>query len=273
MRPFFRPLHLLLLAEAFAHHFVHRRLHKPGRNRLAVAIALSVIRVQMPVVYDVSALLRLRLDQSRILGICPLEGLDRALQIVNLAQRFVHLTMPQRPFQAFDLVPYLLTQHRLTLHETFAKLTQYRQLHREMKPVQYMRGLWAHLYLKCPQRVVAICKKRHRLVHLQALSVQHLMQASLRLGVVIRLDKPKALERGRAVLFILFKAQDTLADNDFEVMLLVQPMADIAPINAHGEETLRRRQPFPIARRSPSIQPDRSSPSSASMRFATLSVS
>ena len=31
-------------------------------------------------------------------------------------------------------------------------------------------------------------------------------------------------------------------------MLLVQPMADIAPINAHGEDTLRRRQPFPIAR-------------------------
>src|SRR6267378_4473052 len=97
------------------------------------------------------------------------------------------------------------------------------------------------------------------------------MQASLRLGVGIRLDKPQALERGRSLL--LFKAQDTLADNDFEVMLLVQPMADIAPINTHGEDTLRRRQPFPIARRSPSIKPDRSSPSSASMRFATLSVS
>jgi hypothetical protein len=36
------------------------------------------------------------------------------------------------------------------------------------------------------------------------------MQASLRLGVVIRLDKPKALERGRSVLFILLKAQDSL---------------------------------------------------------------
>src|SRR5215475_13015572 len=77
MRPFFRPLHLLLLAEAFAHHFVHRRLHKSGRNRLAVAIALTVIRDQMPVVHDVRAQLRQRLDQSRIPGICPLEGLDR----------------------------------------------------------------------------------------------------------------------------------------------------------------------------------------------------
>jgi len=34
------------------------------------------------------------------------------------------------------------------------------------------------------------------------------MQASLRLGVVIRLDKPKALERGRAVLFSLLKVQE-----------------------------------------------------------------
>src|SRR2546430_2407830 len=44
MRPFFGPLHLLFFAESFADHFVHRRLHKPGRDRLALTIALTVIR-------------------------------------------------------------------------------------------------------------------------------------------------------------------------------------------------------------------------------------
>src|SRR6266446_5108106 len=75
------------------------------------------------------------LDQSREPGIRLFEGLARGLEIVDLAKRFIDLTMPQRPLQALDLVPYLLTQHRLTLHETFTKLISYRQLHREMKPV------------------------------------------------------------------------------------------------------------------------------------------
>src|SRR4030095_1244219 len=53
MRPFFGPLHLLLFTESFAHRFVHRRLHKPSRDRLSVAISLTVIRDQAPVVHDV----------------------------------------------------------------------------------------------------------------------------------------------------------------------------------------------------------------------------
>src|SRR5215217_5150040 len=38
MCSFFGPLHLLFLAESFAHYFVHRRLHKPRRDRLTVVI-------------------------------------------------------------------------------------------------------------------------------------------------------------------------------------------------------------------------------------------
>ena len=150
MGTFFGPLHLLFLAESFTDHFVDRRLHKARRDRLAVVIALPVIRDHVPVVHDIRVQLRQRLDQSREPGIRLFEGRDRGLEIVDLAKRFIDLPMPQRPFQALDLVPYLLTQHRLTLHKTFAKLTQHRQLHRKMKPVQDMRGLGAHLYLKCP---------------------------------------------------------------------------------------------------------------------------
>ena len=45
-RPFFGPSHLLFLAESFAHHFVHCRLHKSRRDRLAVTISLTIRRDQ-----------------------------------------------------------------------------------------------------------------------------------------------------------------------------------------------------------------------------------
>src|SRR5213594_1267483 len=40
MRPFFGPLHLLFLAEAFAHHFVHCRLYKESREMLGIMAQL-----------------------------------------------------------------------------------------------------------------------------------------------------------------------------------------------------------------------------------------
>jgi hypothetical protein len=50
MRTGFGPLHLLFFTEAFAHDLIHRGLHKTRRDRLAVVIALPIIRYQVPVV-------------------------------------------------------------------------------------------------------------------------------------------------------------------------------------------------------------------------------
>src|SRR3954467_6823758 len=122
MRPFFGPLHLSLLAEPFTLHFVYRRLYKPRRNRLASAITLTVIRHQGSVVDSICAQLRQRLDYSRVPSIRLTERLNRALQIVDLAQRFGHLTMPKRPLQTLNLVPNRCTQPCLTLDETFTVL-------------------------------------------------------------------------------------------------------------------------------------------------------
>src|SRR5215471_4279856 len=163
-----------------------------------------------------------------------------------LPQCFGDLTVPKRPFETLDLVTYLLTPLCLALYQTFAVLAQYRQFHREMKPVQYMRRLGAHLQLELTQCVIAIGKKGNLLVHLQALRVQHLMQASLRLGVVIRLDKPKTFVPRGLVLFTLANAQRTLAHNDLEVALLVHPIAHVASVNAHLKGSLRQWQEVPI---------------------------
>src|SRR5215471_2001342 len=65
------------------------------------------------------------------------------------------------------------------------------------------------------------------------------MQASLRLGVVIRLDKPKTFVPRGLVLFTLANAQRTLTYNDLEVALLVHPIAHVASVNAHLKGSLR----------------------------------
>src|SRR4029453_14398995 len=88
MRSFFGPLHLLFFAESFAHHFVHRRLDKSRCDRLTVTIALSVIRDHMPVVHDVGAQFRQRLDQLHEPGIGLTEGLDRGLHHAILPHAF-----------------------------------------------------------------------------------------------------------------------------------------------------------------------------------------
>src|SRR6266446_5414329 len=109
-----------------------------------------------------------------------------------------------------------------------------------------MRRLRAHLQLELTQCVITIGKKRHLLIHLQALRVQHLIQASLRLGVVIRLYKSKTfVPRGR-VLFTLAKAQRTLAHNDLEVALLVHPVTYVASVNAYLQGSLRQWEEAPI---------------------------
>ena len=55
MRPTFRPLHLLLLADPSAHHLVHSALHEPCGNRLAVALSLAINRDQVAIILDIGA--------------------------------------------------------------------------------------------------------------------------------------------------------------------------------------------------------------------------
>jgi hypothetical protein len=113
-------------------------------------------------------------------------------------------------------------------------------------PVQEMRRLGTHLHLELPKGVLTIGEEGDLLVHLEVLRSQDRVQTALRLCVQC-LHKAKAFERGRLVLFTRLKTPDTLADNDLEFMSLVEPIAHIAPINAHCERALRQGQELPIA--------------------------
>src|SRR5262249_15591354 len=101
--------------------------------------------------------------------------------------------------------------------------------------------------------------------------MQHLIQAAFRLCLQ-RLHKTKAFAGGCLVCFILSKGMRTLAHNDFEIVLLREPVAHVPPVNAHLECPSGRgkRSHSPGL---PSIKQGCSSPSSASRRWATLRVS
>jgi hypothetical protein len=53
MRAVLRPPHLLLLHHPLAHHLIDRRLGKPGRNALAVAIALTIVGNPVPIACNI----------------------------------------------------------------------------------------------------------------------------------------------------------------------------------------------------------------------------
>src|SRR6516225_9214719 len=71
MRSALAPLHLLQLHHSLAHHLIHSRFHKAGRDPFPVAIALSVVGQELLVAFHV--------------GVQFLDSLQRFVRVVVLA--------------------------------------------------------------------------------------------------------------------------------------------------------------------------------------------
>src|SRR5262245_27771496 len=104
--------------------------------------------------------------------------------------------MPQGPLEPLQLVPALLAQLTVMVHQAFGILVEDGKAHRDVWPVERMLGLWAHVELKLAHRVAAIGKKRNLLVQLHPLRFQDLEQSPFRFGIK-RLHEAKALARER----------------------------------------------------------------------------
>jgi hypothetical protein len=101
-----------------------------------------------------------------------------------------------------------------------------------VNPIEEMLRVRVEVELELTHRVPTIGQKRDLLVHVMALRLKHLEQAPLGLRIQ-GLDKPKALA-GRDIRLILSaKGQEALADDDFEVTLLLVLIAHISTIDAH----------------------------------------
>src|SRR5712691_2848909 len=179
--------------------------------------------------------------------------------------------MPQRPLQTLDLLPYLFAQHRITVHQTFAILVQHRQPHRHMKPVQNMRGLRTHLQLKRTKRVVAVCQKGISWFICKPCECN--TSYKRRFGFVSSVcTKPKRLLEGALSASFSVKLSVLLPTMTSKLCFLANQLRtsppSMPPVNAPSGRGKRSQSPG-----LPSIKHWCSSPSSASMRLATLSVS
>src|SRR5262245_9278353 len=109
-----------------------------------------------------------------------------------------------------------------------------------MKPVEQVLGLWVQIQLEVPHGVAPVRQKRDLLVHLMALRVEHLEQAAF--GLLVQgLHKPKALTGREILLSRSTNGQDAFPDDNFEVTLLLVPIAYISTIDAHRERPIGNR--------------------------------
>ena len=245
MRTAFRPLPLLLRTQAFAHHLVHRRLHEPRGDGFTVTIPLAIMRHEVAVVRDGGTECFHGFEERLALWIRLFEGVNPGLEVINFVQGFEAIVMPQGPLQPLDLLPHLLTHHLVTVHETFAVLVQYRQSHREGKPIHNVLGFWAQRELEIADGVAAVREQRARLIALEPWRLQDLVQAPLRWSVH-GLHEAQALAGGYLLVLIACDGERALADDDLEVRLLRLPIAPRAPVDAPGDGPIREGSMAPI---------------------------
>ena len=103
------PLHLLALDHALADHLVDGRLRSGCRDRLAVAVALAVVRDEVAIVVDVGMEL---LDSGEHLGRPPIiedvhgDG-QILLQNVEVLRRLEDVPVPEIPLDALRVLSQL----------------------------------------------------------------------------------------------------------------------------------------------------------------------
>src|SRR5215472_14223995 len=113
MRAALAPLHLLVLDHSFAHHLIHRRLHKAGRDPFPVAIALSVVGHELRVAFHVGVQFLHPLQQFACVVILALirRSLQVHLQTLQLIQGLKGIAVPQIPLDSPAVSPPRVAVH------------------------------------------------------------------------------------------------------------------------------------------------------------------
>src|SRR6266566_9229137 len=108
MRPALGPLHLLLLAEAPADHLIDRGFDKAGADAFAIPIALAIVGDERAISLDIGVELLNGLQQfpRRAIARDGPRHVEVHREGGNLVERFVDVAMPQRPFEALQLLDH-----------------------------------------------------------------------------------------------------------------------------------------------------------------------
>ena len=116
-----------------------------------------------------------------------------------------------------------------------------------VKPIHNVLGFWAHRAREIADGVAAVREKRDRLIELEPLRLQDLVQAPCRWSVQ-GWHEAKARAGGSLLVLIACEGARALADDALEVRLLRLPIAPRAPVDAHGDGPIRDGSMAPILR-------------------------
>jgi len=104
VRPAERPVHLLALDEASAHHLVDCRFDERSADRFPLLVPLAVVWDRFLIVVNVS--LELRHARRRSLGRCRVipNQIEVQEQLGQPLKSFLHIAVPQQMFGALQLL-------------------------------------------------------------------------------------------------------------------------------------------------------------------------
>ena len=113
----FGPLHLLFLTEAHTDDLIDGRFHKAGADPFPVTVALAIVRNETLIILDIGMELLNGFEQFSS-GVITTGGHRRIkvhLDRLHDLQRLVDVAVPQKPFEAFQLLHHWVTQRVVLL--------------------------------------------------------------------------------------------------------------------------------------------------------------
>ncbi|MER9594094.1 hypothetical protein [Mesorhizobium sp. M0244] len=170
-----RPMHLLLLGETLRNHLVDSRLDEGGRNHLAIAVPLGVIRNEIGVVADVAAELLQISPQLAYLWWWVADQIEAIAESLNQLKRSADVAVPQIVPHAFEGRDSRRRCGAERRWQAAGHLLERCNAHGDGEIVENMLLIGAHVILKVSQIAGAIRHEGHFLVHRDALTDQKLV--------------------------------------------------------------------------------------------------
>jgi hypothetical protein len=168
---------LVLLAEAWAAHLIHRRFHTARADAVAVPVTLSGVGTAALLVLNGWMEFLDGVEQLTCGGMAIVRhgGIAVHLPARDHLQRLVDVPMPQKPRAAFSF-PHDWITPRLVLFlspgllwQAFRGLLEHGEPQRHREPIEEVLGVWVQRERALAHRGPTISEKGNRLVELMAL--------------------------------------------------------------------------------------------------------
>jgi hypothetical protein len=142
------PLHWLLPTEALAHDPIDWGFDKPGRNRLAIAPPLPMVRNEPAISLDTGAKLLNRFGKLLEFGIDVFKIVKQGINTLDLVEALIDVVIPQGPLEPLEFLLNLSAQRLIAVYQAFGILAKHCETYRYIEPIQDMLCLRVEISLE-----------------------------------------------------------------------------------------------------------------------------